>query len=333
MPGLLAESLLQVVGYFVDQGERLGAGAQTEKFVRRRLANGDIDPRFLQRHGQQDGGGRVDLRDEEFCPEQNGLRGGGCAFGHADLLRSNRRNIPFAAEPARGEGGHLALHLVQNPEPAFLLRTKVGRRNKLAERLRAHRGVRGVGACFGNRAPQFIAESVEDRSHLGRRFGQQTRLLDFLEPRQHQIQGPGERHAGAVRAYNHRISCPALAVTRRPHAADEKLPGTLPKEEMREGRDLLAGVEFFPGAGIDLPADTLHVKERLGVNEALGFQPQVLHVVVPARVLAKRAQKDLARRSRPQLSNIFQQKFFVEVAHIPRAGRPQPFNWTASPPV
>ncbi len=102
---------------------------------------------------------------------------------------------------------------------------------------------------------------------------------------------------------------------------------------MREGRDLLAGVEFFPGAGVDLPADSLHVKERLGVNEALGFQPQVLHVVVPARVFAKRAQKDLARRRSPQLPHIFEQKFFVEVAHIAQAGRPQSFNWAANPPV
>src|SRR5262245_56532783 len=96
-----------------------------------------------------------------------------------------------------------------------------------------------------------------------------------------------------MRADDHRIAGPALAVAGRPKAADQNLPRSMPDKDVLELRQPLRLVQLLPRSAVDLPADTLHVKKEFRLSQAAGFQAQILDMIVPARMLAKSAKEDL----------------------------------------
>src|ERR1700677_180847 len=75
----------------------------------------------------------------------------------------------------------------------------------------------------------------------------------------------------------------------------------------------LAGLEFFPSAGIDLAGDALSVEKIFCQKQARGFQTQIFYVVIPARMLAKGRHKNLRRLQ--LVPAVFRQKGFREIAH------------------
>src|SRR4051812_46729633 len=95
-----------------------------------------------------------------------------------------------------------------------------------------------------------------------------------------------------MQAHHHGIALAALAIAGRPETAEEDLAGALPKEHVLEGGKVLRRIELFPGAGIDLAADAVDVENDFGVVQTVGFEAEILDVIVPAGVFAESGQAD-----------------------------------------
>src|SRR5438477_137408 len=213
-------------------------------------------------------------------------------------LVEERVDEAAAAAPVGAETGGAAWPFwkAASVSAAFWLRTKAWMSDKLRQRVTRHcRGGRDcLGAHVVNGVTQRIAGAGEDKPHVRCHAGEQTILFDFFDSRQDFFEGPGQGNAGAVGADDHGITGPPLAITGRPHAANEILARALPDEEMFESRDLLLGFKLVPVALVDLGADALHIEQRLGENEAITLQPQIFDVIVPPGMFAKSAQETLA---------------------------------------
>src|SRR5438045_9637168 len=109
-------------------------------------------------------------------------------------------------------------------------------------------------------------------------------------------------------ANDHRIAGSSFAIARGPHFAGEILPRALPEKVMIEFLEPLSRFELFPGAAINLAADSFDIKHPLGKIERLGLEAEVFDVVVPAWMLAERAKG----QRRP--AQFLEEKAFYELA-------------------
>ena len=98
------------------------------------------------------------------------------------------------------------------------------------------------------------------------------------------------------------------------------MAGANPQERVIETFEPFSGFKFFPGTGINLFADAADIEGLFGVGKGFRHHADARDVIIPARMLAKRRQRQLRgheffRRSHARL-------YFVEqVAH----GRSPPF--------
>src|SRR5258705_115028 len=199
--------------------------------------------------------------------------------------------------------------------PAFLILSEGRVRDKPRQRCRRCLREAGVRTDIADGAAQFRPHAIQKRANISRRFCLKTCSLDFLEPRQNLTERPTYRQASALHTNDHWVAGSTLPIAGGPHPSRNKTSGAMPKKDVLERRKLLRCVELFPRPGIDLPANALNIQQGLGNVQAFGFQPQLLDMVVPARMFSERGQKNLAARIWIQPANIFEQKFLIKVAH------------------
>jgi hypothetical protein len=80
-------------------------------------------------------------------------------------------------------------------------------------------------------------------------------------------------------------------------------------------RDLLILVELFPSPGTDLAAGAVDVQMLFRGHETFGLKADIIHVVVPTRMLAKRSKENLA--GAPGASRLVSQELLEEGFHFP----------------
>jgi hypothetical protein len=119
-----------------------------------------------------------------------------------------------------------------------------------------------------------------------------------------------------MRAEDHRVTRAALAIARRPHPPQQELVAAQPHERVVEGGEALFLLQLFPRAGVHLPAHALDVEQLFRKIQAVGFEADVLDVVIPSRMLAKSGQRGVSAGFRTQPAAFLHQETLVKFAHI-----------------
>ena len=101
------------------------------------------------------------------------------------------------------------------------------------------------------------------------------------------MEEPAEGDAGGFGGEDHGVLGAAFAVAAGPEAAEDEVVGLVPEESMVEAIEALVGGEVFPGGGVDVGADALDVEEAFDGDEVVGFEAEVVDVVVPAGVFTE----------------------------------------------
>ncbi len=84
---------------------------------------------------------------------------------------------------------------------------------------------------------------------------------------------------------------------------------------MVEVREAVGGIQFLPFAGVYHAADALEVKDLGERNEGIRLEPEALHVIVPAGMLAEDADANMRLRLWGEQRSAVAQKCCREAAH------------------
>ncbi len=210
--------------------------------------------------------------------------------GGRQILFGTADNIRGGAGAIDGHAGDLGDDAIE----AFAAGSEVRAGGDLGD-FGALEEIRGHGGL--NQGAEGFTVGVHDFSDGGGFGGGSAFFVGFGNEGE---RGVGDESIGefdGADAEDHGIFVAALAVDGGPEAAGDEGAafgggGHMPEEIVAKVGERLGGIEFFPGGGVNVLIDALDIEETFGGDEVVGFDAEIIHVVVPARMFAEGGEID-----------------------------------------